>query len=87
MKYTFFSLFLKDKREQKYLLVEIIQKKDKAKVGLTLYLAFTLKANITEKNKDSTNSNYVNLSLHGFVFMLKYKKTKKERDHVRKKNI
>lgn len=76
MKYTFFSLFLKDKREQKYLLVEIIQKKDKAKVGLTLYSAFTLKANITEKNKDSTNSNYVNLSLHGFVFMLKYKKSK-----------
>lgn len=85
IKYTFFSLFLRNKREQKYFLVKIIQKKDKAEVGLTLYWAFTIKTNITEKNEDSQNSNYVNLSHHDFVFTLKNKRIKKERDHVKKK--
>ena len=85
MKYAFLSLSFSGIQGNRITCRWKLVKKDKAEVGLTIYLAFPLKTNRTEKNEDSQNSRYINLSLHDFVFTLKYKRRKKKRDHVKKK--
>lgn len=64
--------------------MEIFQR-GQNKTGINPLTGITLKTDMTEENEDSHNCNYINLSLHDFIFTFKRKRIEKKRDDVIKK--
>lgn len=65
---------------------EIFQR-TKNKTGINSLSGITLKANMTEENENSHNCNYVNSSLHDFIFTFKRKRIKKKKRGCYKEGI